>query len=415
MGRPIIETENLGKQYRLGVYGMSTLREDLNRMLAERRKPKLADSKDYVWALRNVSFKIFPGETVGFIGSNGAGKSTLLKLLARITEPTEGTARLRGKVAALLEVGSGFHQELTGRENIFLNAAILGMSRSTTRQRLADIIEFSGVGDYIDTPVKRYSSGMRVRLAFAVAAFLDDEILIADEVLAVGDATFQRKSLRKMSEVASAGRTILFVSHDLAAVQKLCQRTIVLKKGRIFADGPSADAIRAYLDSLQVAPETDSAEPEKGDGVVVENVIINQGADTVDGLLVAGAPMQIEITVRNKQPEINYGLAAEIHSETGILLSRLETQYDLGVSPREDAVLTCEMRECLLPPGRYRLGLQIYQHTKLLRYIENAREFEVTPGHFENYRIATREDVGYVFLPHKWRSKPYQGLSGENG
>lgn len=249
---PIIKVQGLGKQYRIGTSGSaySTLREVLTTKLRsplslQRNKPR--DQK--IWALRDVSFEVNPGEVVGIIGRNGAGKSTLLKILSRITEPTTGRAELYGRVASLLEVGTGFHPELTGRENIFLNGSILGMMRKEIEQRFDEIVAFAEVERFIDTPVKRYSSGMHVRLAFAVAAHLEPEILIVDEVLSVGDAQFQKKCLDKMEDVGKHGRTVLFVSHNMPAVTRLCQRAILLDEGQVLEDGPVHSIVSMYLRS----------------------------------------------------------------------------------------------------------------------------------------------------------------------
>ena len=250
MSDVVIQTRNLGKRYFLGKgAGRTTLREAIVgamktplRFLAGKRD---ADLESF-WALKDVAFDIAPGEAVGIIGRNGAGKSTLLKILSRITAPTTGEARLRGKVAALLEVGTGFHSELTGRENIFLNGAIMGMSRAEVRTRFDEIVAFAEVDKFLDTPVKRYSSGMYVRLAFAVVAHLQPEILLVDEVLAVGDASFQEKCLGKMQSVASGGRTVLFVSHNMAAITRLCSRAILLSHGMVAADGPVAKVAAIY-------------------------------------------------------------------------------------------------------------------------------------------------------------------------
>ncbi|MDQ3621014.1 MAG: ABC transporter ATP-binding protein [Verrucomicrobiota bacterium] len=235
MSQPIIEVESISKCYRLGSIGATSLREELDRIW-DRLRGRTSDAghtSDF-WALKDVSFKVQPGEILGIIGRNGAGKSTLLKILSRITEPTSGQIILRGRVASLLEVGTGFHPDLSGRENIFLNGAILGMSRIEIRSKLDEIVAFSEVDKFLDTPVKRYSSGMYVRLAFAVAAHLEPEILIVDEVLAVGDAAFQKKCLGKMRDVSSQeGRTILFVSHNLAAITSLCDTAVLLKSGRM--------------------------------------------------------------------------------------------------------------------------------------------------------------------------------------
>ena len=246
MSRPIIEVRNLSKRYQLGAIGATSLREEASRLWDRLRGISYPDSKEF-WALRDVSFDVQPGEVVGVIGRNGAGKSTLLKILSRITEPTSGTAKLRGRVASLLEVGTGFHPELTGRENVFLNGAILGMSRAEVRKKFDEIVAFAEVEQFIDTPVKRYSSGMYVRLAFAVAAHLEPEILIIDEVLAVGDQPFQDKCLGKIRAVAGGGRTVIFVSHNMVATQSLCSRALLFGAGRVEFDGPPVEAVASYL------------------------------------------------------------------------------------------------------------------------------------------------------------------------
>src|SRR4051812_1002995 len=246
--RPIVTVENLGKQYRLGTQSAaySTIRESLtNRILGRNGGGENAT----IWALRDVSFEITPGEVLGIIGRNGAGKSTLLKILSRVTEPTKGRVELHGRVGSLLEIGTGFHPELTGRENIFLNGAILGMMQKEILRKFDDIVGFSEVEKFLDTPVKRYSSGMYVRLAFAVAAYLEPEILLVDEVLAVGDASFQRKCLDRMKDVGQRGRTVLFVSHNMPAITRLCDRTILLDGGTVLEDGPSHKVVGSYLRS----------------------------------------------------------------------------------------------------------------------------------------------------------------------
>ena len=256
----VIKAEQISKQYRLGQVGTGTLSHDLKRWWALARgkeDPYLkigvendrtqAAKSDYAWALRDINFEINQGDTLGIIGKNGAGKSTLLKLLSRVTSPTTGSIKVKGRIASLLEVGTGFHPELTGRENIFLNGAILGMTRKEIMRKFDEIVDFAGVQMYIDTPVKRYSSGMYVRLAFGVAAHLEPEILIVDEVLAVGDAEFQKKCLGKMSDVASHGRTIIFVSHNMQAVQSLCKTAIYLKAGQIADLGATDKVINNYL------------------------------------------------------------------------------------------------------------------------------------------------------------------------
>jgi lipopolysaccharide transport system ATP-binding protein len=252
MSEIAISATSLAKKYRIGVrrdpYGRltETLWNAMTRPFRSRGNEERADD---FWALRDVSFEVPRGSVVGIIGRNGAGKSTLLKILSRITEPTSGRAELRGRVGSLLEVGTGFHQELTGRDNIFLSGAILGMRRSEILRKFDEIVSFADIGQFIDTPVKRYSSGMKVRLGFAVAAFLEPEILLIDEVLAVGDAEFQKKCLGKMSEIGAGGRTVIFVSHSMPAILRLCDRGILLDRGRVIVDGPTYEAVRRYLES----------------------------------------------------------------------------------------------------------------------------------------------------------------------
>jgi ABC-type polysaccharide/polyol phosphate transport system ATPase subunit len=242
-----IELEHLSKRYRVGQQYYVTLRETLSTAL--RRRDPLERARSELWALRDVSFNVDQGEAVGVIGRNGAGKSTLLRILARITEPTHGVARMRGKVGALLEVGTGFHPELTGRENVFLNGAILGMTRAEIRGRFDDIVTFAGVERFLETPIKRYSSGMYLRLAFSIAAHFEPDIVVVDEVLAVGDVEFQRRCLGKMSDFAREGRTVLFVSHDLGAVARTCRRAVWLEDGVVRHDGPASQSIDLYLDA----------------------------------------------------------------------------------------------------------------------------------------------------------------------
>jgi len=252
--QPIIRVKNLGKRYRIGAReaAYSTLRESLVETLRaplNRLRRNGASDDETIWALKDLNFEIMEGEVVGIIGRNGAGKTTLLKILSRITEPTTGRAELYGRVGSLLEVGTGFHPELTGRENVFLNGAILGMKKTEIESKFDEIVSFAEIEKFLDTPVKRYSSGMYVRLAFAVAAYLNPEILIVDEVLAVGDSAFQKKCLGKMQAVAGEGRTVLFVSHNMAAVQRLCTRAILLEDGKVIQDGPVQQVVLKYLDT----------------------------------------------------------------------------------------------------------------------------------------------------------------------
>lgn len=280
MDNTAIRVENLSKQYRIGARqaGYSTIRETMTDLATAplrrlRRLGQPTPSEETIWALKDVSFEVKQGEVVGIIGRNGAGKTTLLKILSRITEPTEGRAQIVGRVGSLLEVGTGFHPELTGRENIYLNGAILGMKRAEIDDKFDEIVAFSEIETFLDTPVKRYSSGMYVRLAFAVAAHLEPEILLVDEVLAVGDIGFQKKCLGKMSDVATEGRTVLFVSHNMQAVRALCPRSLLLEAGGGIADGPTADTMLMYYEQLrqmEVDADTDVMNPKnrRGSGAV---------------------------------------------------------------------------------------------------------------------------------------------------
>lgn len=253
MSEPVIQVENLSKRYQLRHLsaggGYRTLREMISERFSGLFRPSAKESREDFWALRDVSFNVQQGEVVGIIGRNGAGKSTLLKVLSRITQPTSGRVRIRGRVASLLEVGTGFHPELSGRENIYLNGAVLGMTRDEIRARFDEIVAFAEVEKFLDTPVKRYSSGMYMRLAFAVAAHLQPEILVVDEVLAVGDAEFQKKCLGQMATVSRSGRSVLFVSHNINAVSQLCTRCVFLEQGRMVAEGPVGEVVRKYLTS----------------------------------------------------------------------------------------------------------------------------------------------------------------------
>lgn len=302
MEKVILKAENISKQYRLGVVGTGTVKHDFNRFLARiLGKPdpylKVGAENDrsakatgnYVWALQDINFELKRGEVLGIIGKNGAGKSTLLKILSRVTAPTTGVIKTRGRIASLLEVGTGFHPELTGLENIYLNGAILGMTKAEIKRKEEEIIEFSGCQMYIDTPVKRYSSGMRVRLAFAVAAHLEPDILVVDEVLAVGDVDFQKKAIGKMQEISEGdGRTVLFVSHNMAAVRSLCTRGIVLENGKPVYEGTANDAVDFYLEDsfekagILIADRTDRKGNQK---LIITNIsIINSTGTKVNEL-----------------------------------------------------------------------------------------------------------------------------------
>ena len=311
-----IQVDNIGKLYRLGEIGTGTISHDLNRWIARLRGKEdpfakigeendrtVKGQSDYVWALKEVSFEVKQGEVLGIIGRNGAGKSTLLKILSKVTTPTTGEIRINGRIASLLEVGTGFHPELTGRENVFLNGAILGMTKTEVKKKFDEIVDFSGVERYIDTPVKRYSSGMYVRLAFAVAAFLEPEILIVDEVLAVGDAAFQKKCLGRMKDVSSNdGRTVLFVSHDLNAVAQLCTHGILMVNGKLAANGAMNEIIRKYLNqekesAVYINPGLQANKP-----ALIESIKVKNSKNEIAGDFFYNEPIIIDFQIKKEDP-----------------------------------------------------------------------------------------------------------------
>jgi len=322
-----IRAEKLGKQYRIGLPSVryQTLRENLGERLAAPVRRLRSNANEYgkIWALRDVSFEVQQGQVLGVIGRNGAGKSTLLKLLSRVTYPTEGTAQIHGRVGSLLEVGTGFHPELTGRENIYLNGAILGMKRHEIERKFDEIVAFAEVEKFIDTPVKRYSSGMYLRLAFAVAAHLEPEILVVDEVLAVGDAEFQRKCLGKMSDVAQQGRTVLFVSHNMSAILRLTEETLVIEKGRLALRAPTPQAVDYYLSR---------GFSQEGEHVWAEDEISPEAAPFRPiRIRILNPQGQVADTVRSVEPitiEIEYNLAAPVVGlRVGIYLLSTRGEY----------------------------------------------------------------------------------------
>lgn len=318
----VIKVENLSKQYRLGNVGLGSLSHDINRFwqtrilgredpylkIGEENNRETADNSGYVWALRDINFDVQQGEVLGIIGRNGAGKSTLLKILSRTTGPTTGSIKIRGRVASLLEVGTGFHPELTGRENIFLNGAILGMTKAEIRSKFDEIVSFAGVERYVDTPVKRYSSGMYVRLAFAVAAHLEPEILIVDEVLAVGDAEFQKKAIGKMKEVSEGqGRTVLFVSHNMVSIRNLCSRAMLLQNGVSVANGDVNVIVDQYSSLDESAISTEFKNHNSGlKEIFIDSFKINSEIET-------GKPFEFEVNIYAKH-SLHIGFAVGIRT-----------------------------------------------------------------------------------------------------
>jgi lipopolysaccharide transport system ATP-binding protein len=404
---PAIEVRNLGKRFEIGTdYGGQLLTEKISeRVRSLGRPPK---SKEF-WALRDIDFEVAEGETVGVIGHNGAGKSTLFKILSRITHPTVGEARLRGRVGALLEVGTGFHPELTGRENVYLNGAILNMTRAEITRRFDEIVEFADIGPFLDTPVKRYSSGMQLRLAFSVAAHLEPEILIVDEVLAVGDTAFQQKCLGRMERASNEGRTVVFISHNLATVRALCDRAIMLADGRMHAEGKTHEVIDAYLDDLNAETHLSIREREnrdgngrlrltdirfERDGRPVDALITGQDHDVVlsyetpDGMPLTGANFGITIaTLSENSPMLN------LYSETtGALFRDLPAVGEVR----------CRLTRCPLPGGQYFLNAWSDFDGQRLDAVIHAAEFTVAGGDFHGTGREPLPDHRTVLIDHSW-------------
>ncbi|MCM3902712.1 MAG: ABC transporter ATP-binding protein [Pyrinomonadaceae bacterium] len=400
--KPIITVNNLSKQYRIGAReeGYTTLRESLvqavrapfKRIRSRRRNA----NNGMVWALKDINFEVQPGEVVGIVGPNGAGKSTLLKILSRITKPTTGAVDLYGRVRSLLEVGTGFHPELTGRENVYLNGAIMGMTRAEIEGKFEEIVAFAEVGKFLDTPVKRYSSGMNLRLAFAVAAHLEPEILIVDEVLAVGDAAFQEKCLGKMDKVAKEGRTVLFVSHNLATVQHLCNRAILLQGGRITATGQPSEVIGHYLSDATSESKVDISDwPDRetsGEARLVEFEIRDEIGQLAKGIRVGGS---VVFTLRAEfyQPIVDPCFGVTVHNSLGEPILDLRSSHSglrLGRVHRHLSI-TARIDNIGLYPGRYFLSPWITD-ARVVRNVDWAKlcctlQIDPAPGPYGDLKL----------------------------
>jgi lipopolysaccharide transport system ATP-binding protein len=408
-----IETHDLGKRYTLGLSrrGYGTLREAIVEAARRslRRQPGERSGADVLWALKELSLSVERGEVVGLIGHNGAGKSTLLKILSRITEPSAGYADVTGRIGSLLEVGTGFHPELTGRENIFLNGAILGMRKAEIRARFDEIVEFAEIERFLDTPVKRYSSGMSVRLAFAVAAHLEPEILLVDEVLAVGDAAFQRKSLGKMSQVAGEGRTIVFVSHNLAIIQALCQRGILLERGQLVTDGPIQETINRYLAGLERAASDDLLERTDRDGrswlnSMIKRVEVEDAEGDRRDTVIGGNPVTVSVEVTEALPALQCRLV--IANGLGQPVVAFDSEVSAPADIRDSGLGTrieCEIPSLLLLPGRYRVDVLLKGRNQIQDGLQAAAFFDVEPGVTEGRPMPVSDSGGNVVLPHVWR------------
>lgn len=389
----VISAKGVSKKYRLGVLGGATLADDVKVKWAKMRgRPNpLAPigseqdhnrDGDHFWALRGVDFEVRQGEILGVIGKNGAGKSTLLKLLSQITSPSSGSIKIKGRTASLLEVGTGFHPELTGRENIFLNGAILGMSKQEINEKVEEIIAFSGIKHHIDTPVKRYSSGMTVRLGFAVAAHLEPEILIIDEVLAVGDAEFQKKCLGKMKDIAGSGRTIIFVSHNMIAVQNLCTRAIRLKDGQVVQSGTTNEIVKEYLmdDASVDGRLTWPAEDAPGNDKIKFREVLVVKASGEPGLLQVQDAINVKVLMDIEEvPQGIFNISIYFINEQGILVfeSALIDSMKDRLDHRGTYEFICSVPGNLLNVGTYRLELRLIVNYKVQAHVTDPILFEI--------------------------------------
>lgn len=418
----VLDVHNISKQYRLGQIGTGTLSHDLNRWwfkIIGKKDPylKIGELNDrtknggseYVWALKDISFSVNKGEVLGIIGKNGAGKSTLLKILSRVTAPTTGNVKLKGRMASLLEVGTGFHPELTGKENIFLNGAILGMTKQEISEKLNEIVKFAGIEKYLDTPIKRYSSGMTVRLGFAVAAHLEPEILVVDEVLAVGDAEFQKKAVGKMKDVSSTdGRTILFVSHNMASIASLCNRVIVMENGLIVFDGDTKKGIEAYMESNFVGnidKPLSAFRTVKVDKVEFKSLEVGNPEYQKDKSIFYKEPISIkgDYKVHSIIKDVFFDL--RIMTMDGIEMIHTSNIYDSDFITRDKGTYRFSIDiENPLQPGSYYLTFGIHQSDgRTLEYLEqvfNINVLSVSSDNRFNYNF--NFSMGYLRLKSSW-------------
>ena len=409
----ILKVENLSKQYRLGTVGTGTISHDLNRFISRIRGKddpylKIGESNDrstkgsseYVWALKDINFEVKRGEVLGIIGKNGAGKSTLLKILSKVTGPTTGNIKSNGRIASLLEVGTGFHPEMTGKENIFLNGAILGMTKKEIASKLDEIISFSGCKRYIDTPVKRYSSGMKVRLAFAVAAHLEPDILIVDEVLAVGDAEFQKKAIGKMQDISKGeGRTVLFVSHNMAAVKSLCTRVFILEKGSISFFGNVDDSIQEYLKVNELLELKEDYSNRIGNGflkITKTNVYGKEKNFVPQTSKQFHIHLKLEnsIDIFSKDIRLDLKINDQYGQRVGWLSNWL---FDLSNIKNPESILFT-INSLKLNAGRYYISTDLYLNKDRADWLQNYTYFDVLEGdYYKNGKVVPIEEARVLF------------------
>ena len=408
-----IKAENISKQYRLGEVGTGTLSHDLNRFwhkvrgledpylkIGEANDRSSKGESDYVWSLRDINFEIEQGDAVGIIGRNGAGKSTLLKLLSKVTKPTTGSFKVNGRIASLLEVGTGFNPEMTGRENIYLNGAILGMRRYEITRKLDEIIAFSGVERYIDTPVKRYSSGMYVRLAFAVAAHLESEILIVDEVLAVGDADFQKKCLGKMGDVSKGeGRTVLFVSHNMVAIQNLCNKGILLNNGNIKSEGDIQKVLSNYLSINQY-----SVLPNNSKEIFLSNLKATSKNDTYKPIITGqNAIIELEISSLIDKDGIFIGIGInDLYGNRLITPFSKHTNKSYSIKKGINKII-CEIISFPLKPATYFLEIHVGTETEIYDYYDKGLTIDIEMIGNNNLTYVLDNTQGNYIINQIWK------------
>lgn len=418
MNKPIIEVQNISKSYIIGHrLGYKTLRDSVSGLFSRALKPnkdKINATKEEFWALRDINFTIDQGERIGIIGRNGAGKSTLLKILSQITSPTTGQVTLRGRVASLLEVGTGFHPELSGRENVFLNGTILGMKQSEIRSKFDEIVGFAEIEQFIDTPVKRYSSGMYVRLAFAVAAHLEPEILIVDEVLAVGDTKFQKKCLGKMEEVGKDGRTVIFVSHNMSAINQLCTKTILIERGRLVEFGITSDVVSKFIseDTINVNQVHFTEKTFRhGDGEYLFDYIKlhnGQGQETNKFSIGQDIILTIKFHPIRRAFQGGLRLGVDIITSDGLSLANcIDADSGFSANDFQDvSEITIKYTDVRLYPGTYTFGLWIGPENASATYdhIQSAISFEIIDGGRLTTRSLPRHN-GLLFLTPQWSGR----------
>ncbi len=417
---PAISVENLSKAYRIGLKQETpdTLvgavknivsapfrnARKLRRLSTTNVRNDETENDDTLWALKDVSFEVNQGDVVGVIGRNGAGKSTLLKVLSRITEPTCGRVVVEGRVSSLLEVGTGFHPELSGRDNIYMNGTILGMTKREIDSKFDEIVDFSGVEKFIDTPTKRYSSGMQVRLAFAVAAHLEPEILIVDEVLAVGDADFQEKCMGKMREVASGGRTVIFVSHNLRSVRALCKKGIVFQSGTVQTNGTIEQAISCYTASIRQNASTAVADRTDRGGNGKAKLLSVGATGQGDKPISTGGVLLFNFEYRSAIPNVN--CVFTIYDSRGDSLISMSSSPSAAVDVVETPDgkrFECTLDECPLMPGCYRLNVALHSGDDQLDHLEGALEFTVEGGYMRGRCVRGDGAFGRIVTPHIWK------------